>query len=349
VIPLDRHAAVRATAVALVVALGVSAAQVGVAAVATSGHQPMAMTDTVPHQTDAAAWEEAPSRTVSLNEQQMAPPHGGGSVDEMTVQALTNESHVAFKLSWEDPTNDTSLAEPGNYSDAAAIMLHTGEQPPITMGAAGTPVNIWYWRANWQFGAQTDTGSWTGDMYTYPHPANETKPAEAAGNPLAKSEYDRYAQNYYAKGYGSTSHAPAQNVDARGQRTDDGWEVVFVRERSTDGEYDATVTDERVYLAFAAWNGSADEVNGQKSITLQFSTLDPDADDLAAASGGGSSGGDGGGSADTGGGASTAAADTATSGDGAFISESFRNGLAAVLVATLLAWAVAYRSIRRNL
>lgn len=345
-IPIDRHAAVRATVVALVVALGVSAAQVGVAAVATSGQQPMAVTDTVPRQTDAPAWSEAPSRTVTLNEQRMAPPHGGGSVDEMTVQAVANESHVAFKLSWEDPTNDTSLAGPGNYSDAAAIMLHTGEQPPITMGAAGTPVNIWYWRANWQYGDHTGTGSWTGDMYTYPHPENETKPGAAAGNPLSKSEYDRYAQNYYAKGYGSTSYAPAQNVDARGRRTDDGWEVVFVRERTTDGEFDATVADEQVYLAFAAWNGSADEVNGQKSITLQFSTLDPDSGDLAAASGGSGGGGTDGGSS---GGASTAASDTATSADGAFISEGFRNGLAAVLVATLLAWIVAYRSIRRNL
>lgn len=347
-IALDRPAAVRATVVALAVALGVATAQVGVAAVATGGHQPVAVTDTVPRQASAPAWSEAPSRTVSLNRQRMAPPYGGGSVDEMTVQAVSNETHVAFKLSWEDPTNDTSLGAPGNYSDAAAIMLRTGSQPPITMGAGGQPVNIWYWRANWEFRNHTGTGSWTGDMYAYPHPDAETKPGAAAGNPLSRSEYDRFAQNYYAKGYGSTSYAPAQNVHADGTRVDDGWEVVFVRERGTDGEYDAEF-DDTVYLAFAAWNGSADEVNGQKSITLQFSTLDPTNGDLAAASGGGggASSGDGGGS--SGGGATEASTGGGSDGNGggdAFVSRQFRDGLTAVLVATIVAWAFAYRSIR---
>lgn len=348
-IALDRRAAIRATVVALVVALGVSTAQLGVAAVATGSDQPMAVTDTVPRQAGSPAWSEAPSRTVQLNRQQMALPFGGGSVDQLTVQAVGNESHVAFKLSWTDPTNDTSIASPQSYSDAVAIMLRTGSQPPVTMGASGTPVNIWYWRASWEFGAHNGTGDWTGDMYAYPHPDAETKPGAAAGNPLSKGEYDRLAQNYYAKGFGSLSHAPAQNVHADGRRTDDGWEVVFVRERTTDGEYDASLDgSENVYLAFATWNGSAGEVNGQKSITLQFSTLDPSSGDLAAASGG-SGGGSGGSSGASGGtAASTASGGTATSGDAALVSRQFRNGLLAVLVATVLAWAFAYRSIRRQ-
>ncbi|WP_251341491.1 ethylbenzene dehydrogenase-related protein [Haloplanus halophilus] len=345
-IALDRRAAARATVVALVVALGVSTAQVGVAAVATSGQQPMAVADTVPRQATAPAWSEAPSRTVQLSRQRMALPFGGGSVDELTVRAMGNESHVAIKLSWTDPTNDTSIAAPRSYADAAAVMLRTGSQPPITMGAAGTPVDIWYWRASWEYGPRDGTADWTGDMYAYPHPNETTKPGAAAGNPLSKREYDRLAQNYYAKGYGSLSHAPAQNVRADATRTADGWEVVFVRERSTDGQYDASLNGEQVYLAFAVWNGSADEVNGQKSITLQFSTLDPSSGELAAAGGG--SGGGGGAS---GGGGATAAStggDAATSGDAPFISEQFRDGLLAVLVATVVAWAFAYRSIRRD-
>ncbi|MFB6195745.1 MAG: ethylbenzene dehydrogenase-related protein [Haloplanus sp.] len=342
----DRSAALRATLISIVVALGVTTAQLGVAAVATGGQQPMAVAETVPQQPGASAWSQAPTRTVTLSKQQMALPFGGGSVDKMDVQVLSNRTHIAVKLSWKDPTNDTSIAQPRAYSDAGAVMLRTGSQPPITMGAAGTPVNIWYWRASWEFGAHNGTGDWTGDMYAYPHPDNETKPGLAANNPLSKSEYDRMAQNYYAKGFGSLSHAPVQNVHANGKRTDDGWEVVFVRERQTSGKYDASFNgSQKVYLAFAAWNGSANEVNGQKSITLRFSTLDPTSGKLTPpGSGSSTTGGGDGGSAST----ATATPETATSGSAPFLSRQLRNGLTAVLVATLLAWMFAYRSIRKN-
>ncbi|WP_226013164.1 ethylbenzene dehydrogenase-related protein [Halomicrobium salinisoli] len=289
---LDRGAARRATAAAAVVAALLVVAQGAVTAAVTGGQQPMVETDRVPQVAADGQWADAPSRSVSLSEQQMALPYGGGSVDEMEVQAMTNDSHVAFRLSWEDPTNDTSLSSPGSYSDAAAVMLHSGERPPITMGATGEPVNIWYWRAQWQYGAD-DRSEWTGDMYAYPHPSEETKPGLAAGNPLSQGEYDDYGQNYYAAGFGSLSHAPAQNVDARATRDGDEWSVAFVREHATNGTHDAAFrANESMYLSFAVWNGSADEVNGKKSLTMQFSTLDTESGELAAADAGGD-GGDG--------------------------------------------------------
>lgn len=287
-------AARRATIVAVLAVVLLLVAQSAVNAAVTGGEQPLAAVDSVPETVDDGDWSEAPTRTVSLSKQQMAAPFGGGSVDEMDVQALTNETHVAIRLRWTDPTRDTSLADPTDFSDAAAVMLYNGEQPPITMGAGGEPVNIWYWRANWQYGAD-DTSEWTGDMYVYPHPPDESKPGEAAGNPLARSEYDTYGQNYYASGFGSLTHAPHQNVQARAQREGDTWSVVFVREHTTEGQADATFTrDEPMYMAFAVWNGSADEVNGKKSITLQFSTLDTESGELAAAETGGDGSGDGG-------------------------------------------------------
>ncbi|WP_225334359.1 ethylbenzene dehydrogenase-related protein [Halomicrobium urmianum] len=302
----DRGAARRATAAAAVVAALLVVAQGAVTAAVTGGQQPIVATDQVPQAAASQQWSDAPSRTVSLSKQQMALPYGGGSVDEMEVQAMTNDSHVAFRLTWDDPTNDTSLASPESYSDAAAIMFRSGEQPPITMGAAGTPVNIWYWRAQWQYGAD-DHAEWTGDMYAYPNPDRETKPGLAAGNPLSQGEYDDYGQNYYAAGFGSLSHAPAQNVDATATRDGDQWSVAFVREHATDGTHDAVFrANESMYLAFAAWNGSADEVNGKKSITLQFSTLDTETGELSAANPGGSDGdgGDGSGEGSGGGGGS---------------------------------------------
>jgi len=304
VFELDRGSARRATVTAAVALALVVAAQSAVAAAVTSGQQPLAAVDRVPQVADGQQWADAPSRTVSLSKQQMAVPYGGGSVDEMEVQALTNDSHVAIRLTWTDPTEDATLSAPENYSDAAAVMLHSGEQPPITMGGSGDPVNIWYWRAHWQYGTE-ERAEWAGDMYAYPHPDDETRPGEAAGNPLSQSSYENYGQNYYASGFGSLSHAERQNVRARGARNGDEWSVVFVREHETNGSADAAFQqDQPMYLAFAVWNGSADEVNGKKSITMQFSTLDTDSGELAAADAGGDDSGEGSGteSGDGGGG-----------------------------------------------
>ncbi|WP_424019294.1 ethylbenzene dehydrogenase-related protein [Halorientalis pallida] len=331
--------AVAALAVALaagVFAVGlVVAAQAGLAMAVTSGAQPVAHTSTVPMDVQASQWQNAPSRTVSLYEQQMALPYGGGSVGEVDVAAMTNDTHVGFRLSWDDPTRDTGLAKPNDYSDAAAVMLRTGDRPPITMGGTGKPVDIWYWRASWQY--SNNTGASAGDMYNYPHPDNETRPGTAAGNPLSHAAYDRYAQNYYAKGFGSLSNASAQNVVANAERTDEGWQVVFVRERSTEGQYDAAFgTDEPVYLAWAVWNGSAGEVNGKKSVSLQFTKLTSDGSQLVAADSG--PGGDA---------TPTPTADSNTSttsgqGDG-LLGGDFGSYVVLLLVATGLAWLYSYR------
>lgn len=296
VVPLDRRAAVGATVLAACTLVAFLGLQVVVTAAVTSGDQPMASVGEVPVQPQANAWEDAPSQTVTLHAQQMAVPYGGGSTDQVEVRALTNGSTVAFRLAWSDPTHDANLGAPHNYSDAAAVMFGTGELPPITMGAVGEPVNIWYWRAAWK---ANESAYGSGDMYSYNYEMAGTnaKPGNAAGNPLSKARYDRFAQNYYAEGFGSTSYAPSQPVQAKAARTEDGWAVTFERERTAEGEFDVQFdTNEDIYVAFAVWNGSADEVNGQKSITLQYSKLDPETGQLSAVetTGGDGSSGDGG-------------------------------------------------------
>jgi len=266
-----RRPAGRAALLSAILIVGVLAVQGTVGAAVTSGEQPAASLQSVPTTAVDGQWADVPSRTVTLSKQQMALPFGGGSVDQLDVQVALNDSHVGFRLSWTDPTADTSIARPEAFSDAAAVMLRTGDQPPITMGADGKPVDIWYWRASWA----RSNRSVGGDMYVYPHPDADTRPGRSAGNPLSQPEYETYAQNYYAKSFGSLSMAPTQNVVASGERTDDGWAVAFTRERAPQGQYDAMLNgSKQLYLAFAVWNGSAGEVNGQKSITLQFSTLD---------------------------------------------------------------------------
>ncbi|MFC7076235.1 ethylbenzene dehydrogenase-related protein [Haloarcula halophila] len=338
----DADAAVRATVVSAVVVLALLLVQGAVAAAVTGPSQPTAQVQRAPLSPTATTWNDVPTQTVSLQKQQMAVPYGGGSVDEMDVQVATNDSHVAFRLSWDDPTRDAAIQSPRNFSDAVAVMARTGSQPPITMGATGDPVNIWYWRASWQF--RNASAPWSNDMYAYPHPDAETKPGQAAGNPLSKATYEQYAQNYYAKGYGSLSDAPTQPVRARGSRTDDGWAVSFVRERSTDGQFDATFDgSETVYLAFGVWNGSADEVNGKKSITMQYSTLDLASGTFSPPEQ--SSGGDGGaGSSDGTAGGGSSGSDGG--GTGGFLG-GFGGLMGTALAAIAASWTVAYWRLAR--
>jgi hypothetical protein len=296
---MNWRAAKQATVLAVVAIALLYALQMGVTAAVTSGGQPMASVGEVPIEPQSSTWEDAPSSTVDLNKQQMAIPYGGGSTDELQVRALTNDSHVAFRMEWDDPTHDTNIASPENYSDAAAVMFGTGEIPPIMMGAVGDPVNIWYWRASWQ---ENRSAYGSGGMYGYPNDlaGGPTKPGQAAGNSLSTAP-DQQAQNLYAEGFGSTSDAQSQPVQAEAERTDDGWAVTFVRERGIGDEYDTAFSqDEDIYIAFAVWNGSADERNGQKSITLQYQKLNPESGALSEAesSSGGSDGSDGSGSGD---------------------------------------------------
>lgn len=329
---VDRAAARRATKLAAVVLCLAVVAQVALVSVVTAGQQPVQSVERVPAQPDAGQWEDAPTREMSLEPQQMALPRGGGSVDEITVQTVTNDSHVAFRLEWEDPTVDTNISEPGAYSDAGAVMLRGGSKPPIDMGSDSDPVNIWYWRSSWER-SDADPG---GDMYGYPHPDDETKPGRAAGNPLSQSTYDTYGQNYYARGYGSLSHAPEQPVAASAERTDGGWSVVFVRERETGGEHDANFNEaDQMYLAFAVWNGSADEVNGQKSLTMQFTLLDTENGELSAAQNDGGSG-------DAGESGGSDAGESVM-----WLARSATNWVAALVLATVAAWLVSYWRLRR--
>lgn len=263
----------------------------------------------------------------------MAIPFGGGNVEEMDVQTVTNDTHVAFRLSWADPTNDTAIGAPNEYSDAAAIMLHSGETPPIAMGAVGEPVNIWYWRSAWEFGEKGTP--WSGDMYSYHQPDNVTQPGQAAGNPLSQDGYEQFAQNYYAKGFGSLSHAPNQPVQASAQRTAEGWDVTFVRERTAEGTYDAQFdTEKPMYLAFAVWNGSATEVNGEKSLTMTFSQLDLQEQTIGPAD-------DGDSNADGSGESTTQDSDGNSS-----LPTTMTGWVGALVLGTAVAWLVAYRRAR---
>lgn len=72
-----------------------------------------------------------------------------GAVGSVMVRAIHNGEVLAFRLEWEDPNEDGSLPDNDSFPDAAAIALPAAEGAPLVlMGAAGKPVNAWYWRAD---------------------------------------------------------------------------------------------------------------------------------------------------------------------------------------------------------
>ncbi len=72
-----------------------------------------------------------------------------GAVDRVAVSSLHNGEVLAFRLEWQDATEDRALIDTNSFPDAAAVALPAApEAPLVTMGAPGAAVNAWYWRAD---------------------------------------------------------------------------------------------------------------------------------------------------------------------------------------------------------
>ena len=73
-------------------------------------------------------------------------------ISRLTVQSLHNESKIAIRMQWEDPTPDSILKN--KYVDQSAIqfaiwdVLDIEDSPFYGMGEKEKPVNIWHWKAD---------------------------------------------------------------------------------------------------------------------------------------------------------------------------------------------------------
>jgi DMSO reductase family type II enzyme heme b subunit len=72
-----------------------------------------------------------------------------GAVERVQVRAVHNGELLAFRLEWDDPTQNDSVTDSTSFPDAAAIALPASpDAVTATMGAPGAGVNAWYWRAD---------------------------------------------------------------------------------------------------------------------------------------------------------------------------------------------------------
>jgi hypothetical protein len=226
------------------------------------------------------AWETAPEHVAKLLLQDLVEPRlMTASTPEVRVRALTNGAEIAFRLEWADAEAD-DLPGAGKFSDGCAIQLPQRADvtvPDPQMGQEGRGVQITYWRADWQAwvngrrdsinelypnasidhypfdAASLDRGS---DAQT--QMARRFAPADAVGNRRSGPRTSA-VEDLVAEGPGTIGPGPATTSRGRGARTASGWAVVITRAMP-----DGLSARSRTQIAFAVWQGAAQEAGARK-------------------------------------------------------------------------------------
>lgn len=231
-----------------------------------------------------AAWQRAPEHLATLLPQdQVEPRLLKPSTPEVRVRALTAGGEIALRLEWVDAAvNDTP--GPGVFLDGCAIQIPRTLEPmppDPQMGQVGRPVDIAFWRADWQASVNGRPDTLTA---LYPNAAIDGYPFEAAplepGSPAQKEMARRYApadavgnrrvgpraqpiEDLVAEGPGTTTAGEGSRSRGKGIRTATGWAVVIARPMPA-----GLAPNVRTNVAFAVWDGGAGETGGRKMRTI---------------------------------------------------------------------------------
>ncbi len=202
-------------------------------------------------------------------------------IEGIEVSAASDGTRMALRVAWADPSPDSLANGQQLFTDGVAVQLSDQPDPPFFgMGQVGAPVTLWHWKAAWErdaaegFGgaASGRPGMPTGEDGYPGHPAPAAfLTALSAGNPLSERRRVTAAETSSAEGFGTltTRHAFAQNVRARGVRTQDGWATVFVRLLRGAGSPDVEFrAGGETAIGFAVWDGAGRDRDGQKSVTI---------------------------------------------------------------------------------
>jgi DMSO reductase family type II enzyme heme b subunit len=237
-------------------------------------------TAALPDDPGAAVWQTAPEHVAALLLQDLVEPRlMKPSTPDVRVRALTDGSRIAFRLEWLDAVaNDLPAA--GRFMDGCAVQVPQTaavSPPDPQMGMTGNGVQITFWRADWQ--ASVDgRGDTIRELYPnalIDHYPFEAPPLEAGTDAQAQAAR-RYApadavgnrrggprtsavEDLIAEGPGTLAPMGAAVSSGRGVRTATGWAVV-IRRPVPDG----LTTTGRTQVAFAVWEGSAQEVGSRK-------------------------------------------------------------------------------------
>jgi DMSO reductase family type II enzyme heme b subunit len=226
----------------------------------------------------AEAWEDLPEYEATLQPQNVATPMlATGSVDRLRIRALHDGSWVAFRLEWEDDTDDHNVTT-STFSDACAIQFpatRTGLGSPM-MGNDGAPVDIVYFRASWA--VEDNMAELYPNMPPIYHPPEAAaegeartameaayRPSYAAHNPTVDRPEGASVIAFSAAGFGTLSPGEGGlETDGGGTYRDGHWYVILARSIGEAGT-SVVAPGQRTSVAFAVWNGSNGEVGSRKN------------------------------------------------------------------------------------
>jgi hypothetical protein len=219
-------------------------------------------------------WEKVAKKTLRLVGQAIVPPHGGGTVTAVEVQAVHDGESLALLLEWADATPDRVVGTSA-FRDAVAVGFPTRESttlPSPFMGDAEHSVNIWQWTADFDANARGKSGF----AERYPHTEGVWYFPQ---DPAVSREVRAWRGmepviELVATGFGTLERHASQNVYGVSQHAGGRWRVVLRRALSTGSPEDTLFRPgSRSHLIVAAWDGAEKQVNGKKSITMNWSPL----------------------------------------------------------------------------
>jgi len=236
----------------------------------------------LPSGPDDANWDSVREVRVALMPLWWHP----GYVGAVQVKAVHDGQRLALLLAWDDATRDVEGVRQQSFPDGAAVQLSASQSPPLfAMGAAGEVVNIWHWKALWEEDRQgfhdvaTAFPHMTADEYygsekgwkSDPLQDSTYRPAARLHNLMASTERKSVIEDANAAGFGTlTSQADERQNVAGASRWEDGlWRLQLIRNLdSPEGSDVALTSGGRYSVAFAVWEGSAGDRNGQKSVSI---------------------------------------------------------------------------------
>jgi len=202
------------------------------------------------------------------------------------VKAAHDGERLVFRLEWEDSSRDVEAIRQQSFPDGAAVQLTENPDPPLfAMGAPGEPVNIWHWKALWSEDRQefqdvaTSFPNMAAGRYYGSQKGWQSEPredaqflsAEAVHNPVATAQRPSIVEDANATGLGTfTSQASEkQSVEGASSWKNGVWRLQLTRTMKAADSQDARLRPgAQASVAFAVWNGSAGDRNGQKNVSI---------------------------------------------------------------------------------
>ncbi|MDP6403368.1 MAG: ethylbenzene dehydrogenase-related protein, partial [SAR202 cluster bacterium] len=245
--------------------------------------------DKAPTDPDDILWFRPPVAAVDLVPQtQVLPRLREAATQKIEVRALYDVDRLSVLVEWRDAHKDDDLGTVMQYRDGVAIQFPNdplGAIPNFTMGDEGNGVTIYHWKSDWQFARLVDVDEAYPNMYGdwYPYSGveagempeatdylergrSEYLTAAAAGNALADplvQEKMGPVQKMKAEGYGTIEPADEQDAMGVGVWSEGVWRIVISVPR---GQANFSFEEGAIFpMAFAVWDGSRNERNGQKA------------------------------------------------------------------------------------